>query len=176
MYFVDPVTGETYDEPAPGRVSMPPVPYLRTRYNYDTNVASNDSGLACTDPTRTQQQFREEVDINTIVRNFGVTGELPQMERIPLNADFYDLTDYQGALHALMQADEAFMTLPSGIRKRFDNDPAAFVAFASDPGNAAEIKAMGLGRPETPRHGPIEVKVVPDPTPDPKTSPSGFGD
>lgn len=146
-------------------------PFLRTRFNYDTNRASVASSLACSDPTRAQQNSKDECDINTIVRNFGVTGQLPNIDRLPLDADFYDLTDYQSALHALMEADDAFMQLPSDVRRRFQNDPAQFVAFASDESNREELKSMGLLAPETPRQAPIEVKVIPDPSEPVKTSP-----
>lgn len=154
-----------------GELTPPPVqlPFLRTRFNYDRNLASDESGLACTDPTRAQQQFAEECDINTIVRRFGVTGELPQTTRIPLNGDFAEVFDYQSALHKLMQAEEAFMELSSDVRKRFDNDPGKLVEFVSDPANADEVKRLGLGRPETPPPAPIEVRVIPDPSEPPKT-------
>lgn len=148
-------------------------PFLRTRFNYDTNRASVASSLACSDPTRAQQNSKDECDINTIVRNFGVTGQLPNIDRIPLEGDFHDVVDYQTALHALMQADETFMQLPSDVRKRFDNDPSKFVSFATDESNRDELKAMGLLRPETPLPAPIEVRVIPDPSDPSKTPPTG---
>lgn len=166
---VDPVTGELKFR------KMTDVPFIRTRYNYDRNLASRLSGLACSDENRAQQQFKEECDINEIVRRFGVTGQLPQIDRVPLEGDFQDVTTYQEALNALIEADATFMTLPSGIRKRFENDPAQFVAFVSDPANKEEWTKMGLGAPETPPPAPIMVKVIPDPSEAPKTPPAGSG-
>lgn len=157
---------ETTGELTPRPVSKP---FVRTRFNYDRNLAGNESGLACSDPTRAQQQFAEECDINTIVRRFGVTGELPQSRQIPMNGDFTEVVDYQTALHKLMEADAAFMELPSDVRKRFDNDPGKLVDFVSDPANKEEVRKLGLGRPETPLPGPIEVRVIPDPSEPPKT-------
>lgn len=146
-------------------------PFIRTRYNYDMELHSLQSGLHCSDPTRAQQQFADECDINTIVRKFGVTGQLPYDGRVPLDEDFYDLTSYQDALHALMEADQAFMTLSSDVRKRFDNDPAKFVQFVSDPANKDEWTKLGLTRPVEAPQAPIEVRVIPDPSDPLKTAP-----
>ena len=45
---------------------------------YDKHDAlSFSSGLACDDPSLTQQQFKEESDINNIVDRFMKTGHLP---------------------------------------------------------------------------------------------------
>ncbi|WP_445772243.1 hypothetical protein, partial [Rheinheimera sp.] len=47
--------------------------FIRTPYNYDTNLASEESALYCSDVSRTQQNAKEECDINTIVKRFNVT-------------------------------------------------------------------------------------------------------
>lgn len=141
--------------------------FLRTPYNYDMHEASRLSGLSCSDPTRTQQNFKEECDINTIVRNFGVTGEMPLTTATPLQGDFADAaTDYQSALNLILQADQSFMELPSDVRKRFNNDPGAFVEFASDPANRDEVEKMGLGRPKPAAPAPLAVRVIPDNPPE----------
>ena len=57
--------------------------FIRTPYNYDTDKISQNTGLDCGPETKTQQQFRDEVDINTIVERFGVTGELPPQMQFP---------------------------------------------------------------------------------------------
>src|SRR5262249_43129650 len=86
-----------------GRVhEMKTGPFLRNAFNYDTDEASWRGGLEC-DPLedRTQQQFKEECDINTIVRNFGVTGEMPQTTAAPMQGDFTEVTDYQSAMQLI---------------------------------------------------------------------------
>lgn len=148
------------------------VPFIRSAFNYDMSAASLESGLFCEDGTRTQQQFKEECDINTIVERFGVTGELPTGVSIPYMADFSEsVTDFQTALNMIKAADEAFMAYPASIRSQFENDPERFVAFVSDPANKDQVKAWGLARAEMPLPAPIEVRVIPNP-PDPtKTAP-----
>lgn len=125
----------------------PSVPFIRTPYNYDVDKASDDSGLVCPEPTLTQQHSKDECDINFIVQRFGVTGELPvdPHARKPTYGDFTGVSDYRGALDAVMAADEAFMALPAKIREQFDNDPALFVDFCSSNDPADRSLAMELG-------------------------------
>lgn len=118
--------------------------FLRTPYNYDTMEASDASALLCEDPSLAQQHARDECDINTIVRRFGLTGELPSNVRSPTYGDFADATDYHTALNAVIAADNAFMQLPADIRTRFNNDAGAFVDFVSDDSNRAEAEKLGL--------------------------------
>lgn len=118
--------------------------FLRTPYNYDTNEASDASGLSCPEPTLAQQHAREETDINTIVRRFGLTGELPNNVRVPRYGDFTAVSDYQTAMNMVMEANQAFMQLPADVRSRFNNDPGALVDFMSDDSNRAEAEKLGL--------------------------------
>lgn len=118
--------------------------FLRAPYNYDTNAASDESSLSCEDVSLTQQNQKEESDINTIVRRFGLTGELPSDVRMPQYGDFTGITDYRSALHAVKDADDAFMTMPAEVRNRFNNDPEKFVEFCLDPANLDEAKKLGL--------------------------------
>jgi len=121
--------------------------FLRTPYNYDVNEASDVSALVCEDPSLAQQHAKDECDINTIVRRFGLTGELPSNVRAPQYGDFTDAVDYHTALNAVRAADEAFMQLPADVRTRFNNDAGAFVDFVSDDANRAEAEKLGLVLP-----------------------------
>lgn len=118
--------------------------FLRTPYNYDTMQVSNDTGLSCPEPTLAQQHEKDECDINTIVRRFGLTGELPSGVRAPQYGDFTGATDYHTAMNAVISANNAFMQLPAEVRSRFNNDAGAFVDFCSDEKNRAEAKSLGL--------------------------------
>ncbi|WNK13888.1 MAG: internal scaffolding protein [Microvirus sp.] len=120
---------------------------LRSAFGYDQAAVSLETGLSCPpDEGRTQQQFAEEADINTIVRRFGLTGELPVSERSPLppSEAFYDVVDYHTAMLAIRRADEAFYDLPAEVRRRFANDPARLLGFLDDPANRAEATALGI--------------------------------
>ena len=118
---------------------------FRTGYNYDRDAASLESGVAL-DPegNRTQQQFRDECDINVIVKRFGLTGELPSNFRAPMQGDFSDIGDFQSAMEAVRNAEEAFMQMPAALRARFENDPGRLIDFLSDEKNRDEAVNLGL--------------------------------
>lgn len=120
------------------------VPFLRTPYNYDTIAASNESALACEEPTLTQQQFKDETDINNILRQFNVTGLLPESPLSPRYGDFTGIVDYQSALNAVIAAEDGFMTLPADIRASFGNDPEQLINFLDDPANKDQAIKLGL--------------------------------
>lgn len=118
--------------------------FLRTPYNYDTDKISNETGLDCGPTTRTQQQYKDEVDINTIVERFGITGEMPPVGNFPTEQDFTEAFDFQSSMNVIVQAKESFMTLPAKARARFNNDPQQFMEFIHDDENAAEAVKLGL--------------------------------
>lgn len=119
----------------------------RSALNYDRDYASASSALYCPEKTLAQQSQKEEADINTIVRRFGITGQLPQGVRVPSYGDFDGVSDYREALEAVESAKDSFMRMPAAVRARFDNDPGAFVDFCSDPGNLEELRRLGLAVP-----------------------------
>lgn len=118
--------------------------FVRDGYNYDRDEASRASGLKCEDESLTQQHMAEETDINVIVERFGLTGELPQNVRAPLNVDFEDVFDFRSALHQLRDAEAAFMQMPARVRARFENDAHQFVEFCSREENRKEMAELGL--------------------------------
>lgn len=118
--------------------------FIRTPYNYSMPDASLASGLSCPEPTLAQQQYKDETDINYIVKQYGVTGQLPVAIKAPVYGDFSTVVDYHTAQNAIRAAQESFMALPSEVRARFGNDPQALVEFCSDDANAAEMAELGL--------------------------------
>lgn len=118
-------------------------PFLKTPYNYDTDAASNESGLVCLEPTLTQQHFQDECDINYILNTFGVNA-LPVNPLEPRYGDFTNVVDYHSALNAVIAAEDGFMALPADIRTRFDNDPSKLIDFMENPANRSEAESLGL--------------------------------
>jgi phage internal scaffolding protein len=127
---------------------MKKVPFLRTPYNYDLDAASNESGLHCEDATLTQQHYKDECDINNILRQFNVTGLLPENTLSPRYGDFTGIGDYHTALNRVIAAEDEFMALPAQIRSRFDNDPANLINFLDNEENKQEAISLGLLNPE----------------------------
>lgn len=146
-------------------------PFLRTPYNYDTNQASDESGLECKDETRTKQSFKDEVNINTIVKRFGLTGQLPQNVRIPQYGDYTDILDYHTAMTVVVGAQREFAKLPANMRARFGHDPEEFVRFCLNEDNREELKKMGLIKATETPPAPPAAAPEPPPSPEPKTAP-----
>jgi len=122
---------------------------VKNPVTYDRDKNSSFSTFVFSKPSLAKQSFRDECDINNILRQFNVTGQLPSGSVQPQYGDFSGITDYQSALNAVMAAQDSFLQLPAKVRAKFDNDPALFVEFASDEANKDEMKALGLLRQET---------------------------
>ena len=138
---------------------MPLKPFLRTPFNYDMDLASNETGINCPpEEGRTQQQFAEEVDINTIVRRFGLTGHLPTNPAPPMEGDFTGIVDFHTAMNAVRRAQEGFEAFPAELRARFSNDPQRMLEFLADDTNKDEAVKLGLVNPPAP---PIDEPKAP---------------
>lgn len=134
-------------------------------FNYDTNGDGDASGLCCEDKSRALQSAAEECDINTIVRRFHLTGQLPENVRAPVFGDFDGVFDYQSAMNAVRAAQESFMAMPPEVRARFGNDPGELVAFCSDEANRSEAEKLGLLVPPLEAEGPQAPTGAPAPKP-----------
>ena len=121
---------------------------FRRQYGYDTAVASDEAAIPPDGhgESMTIQSQAEEADINVMMARFRITGTMPTSVRVPEYGDFSEITDYRGALHAVMDAQDNFMRLPAAVRARFDNDPQLMLEFVSDPANVPELVKMGLGK------------------------------
>jgi len=139
-------------------------PFLRTPYNYDTNAATNESALHCEDASLAQQHYKDETDINNILRQFNITGLLPQSPLSPRYGDFTGIGDYQSALNAVIAAEDGFMALPADLRTRFNNDPAQLIDFLSNDENRAEAEKLGLVDPKIEVSDPVKTEEAQLPT------------
>lgn len=118
--------------------------FIRSPFNYDGDVVSFKTGVDLSDsPSRTQQHFRDECDINVLVARFARTG-VPEAPEAPPLAVFDEVFDFQSAQQALIDANRAFMQLPSNLRARFQNDPGQFLAFVDDEANRDEAIRLRL--------------------------------
>lgn len=119
-----------------------------------------------------QQQFKDECDINNILRRYedtgSWTGDLRIPTRQPLSGDFTDIPDLMTAQAMLIEGREAFDALPARLRKRFDNNPIDLLQFLSDPANRDECIELGLLAPDeepVPEPKPRNLKVLPQDEP-----------
>ena len=82
----------------------------------------------------TQQSFKEECDINNIMRKHQA-GQAVKVSENYLNGRYADLPhpdDHIAALNQVIAAQQAFDAMPSSLRSRFHNDPGEFLAFMAD--------------------------------------------
>lgn len=120
---------------------------FKTRYQGRKSVPAKLVGKS-----RTHQSFKDECDINNIMKRFEKTGILPDLiKRNPRYGDFSDVPSYQEALNTVLLANEQFAALSARVRDRFNNDPQAFLAFVHDEKNSDEMIKLGLAsRQENP--------------------------
>lgn len=132
--------------------------------NYTGELLNEQTGEFYRPPSRTKQEFRDECDINNIIKAFKVTGIVTHLNAKAAQGAFLDLpadVDYQSALNSVIRAEEAFMALPSKVRDRFHNDPAAFLQFMENPANGDEMIALGIRPAKPPAAKPAEPAPAP---------------
>lgn len=111
----------------------------------------------------TVQDQKDVCDINKIMARYKKTGLVLQSTRPPMYGDFTSVPDYVDAMQTVRTAQEMFMALPSDLRKKFENDPAKFIAYMEDPANREESIKLGLRNPPKPAPEPVQVRVIPEP-------------
>lgn len=123
------------------------------------------TGELVKEPSMTKQSFKDECDINNIVKAFQVTGIIAHINEKAAQGAYIDLPsalDYQESLNIALAAQASFDTLPASVRSRFDNDPAQFLEFMADPQNQDEMITLGLAKDTRPTEvsqpvAPLEV-------------------
>lgn len=94
---------------------------------YDARALSDATAVRGRDEGLVQQQFANEVDINTIMKRFGINGSMPFGNAQGVYGDFSGIESYEDALRKIEEADRKFMSLPPDVRERFNNDPAELI-------------------------------------------------
>lgn len=129
-------------------------------------LVNHKTGEVYTPPSMTKQSFLKECDINNILKEYRVTGQIRHMSANAAAGAYQDLPepmDFQESIHTMQAADAAFSSLPSAVRKRFGNDPGEFLAFMADPANQDELIKMGLAKDTRPPAPPAPPEAPPAP-------------
>ena len=110
----------------------------------------------------TQQHFKEECDVINIIKRHDRNGIIEHVQRGQARyGDFSEVADYREALDLVRDAQQEFMSVPSDIRKKFDNDPGKFYEFVSNPDNKEELKQMGfIETPEVGKPSSVSTKAL----------------
>lgn len=108
----------------------------------------------------TEQSQAKHCDIHTIMKKYERTGILEHTNahqgtymEMPTQPDFHN------AQNIIATANSMFESVPSQIRKKFDNDPTRYIEFMQDAANYDEIVKMGLDASHLPT--PIKEEVAP---------------
>lgn len=117
--------------------------------------------ILCEDPTKTEAHHAIDLDLNNIIKRFGIKdGSLPPAIVFPPESfgDFTEQLDLRTAMDRTKDANDRFNLLPAKLRAQFGNDPGEMYRFVSDPKNADEAIKLGLLHKKTraPEHGSKE--------------------
>lgn len=112
--------------------------------------------------SRTKQSFADQCEINNIINKFQQTGAITHANKHQLHYGETDGTTFHEAMNIVCEAQEAFSELPSSLRSRFGNDPAAYLDFVSNEENKPEMAKLGLLTPEAEERA-LHVMKSPEP-------------
>lgn len=135
-----------------------------TRYNPPPQVSVKFSK-----PSLTQQQFRQECDINTIIASVDSAGvvnnPLWNGTRRPFYGDFSGIQDmdYLQAQNTFLDASARFMELPAKVRQQFNNNPAELLSYLQGNPPVEELAKLGFADiPEVESPAGSSPEVVPE--------------
>lgn len=105
-------------------------------------------GLSFKLPSMTQQHFKDECDINTIISRYENTGSYYEPGVVPTRKaafdDFSAVPDFMDAQNFIIEAGERFNELSSRVRRRFNNNPAELLEFLANSDNIDEAISLGI--------------------------------
>lgn len=124
------------------------------------------------DRSRTKQSFKEQSDLNSVMRKYRSTGSLEGNLnlRAAYYGDFTGVDDYLAHQVKVREADELFAALPSAIRDHVGNSAAELLRLVNDPARVDEMVQLGLLPAAQPPVPP--VPPVPPAAPAPPVAPS----
>jgi len=126
----------------------------------------------CGDVVRTKQSFRDECDINLIVKRHASDGLLAHLNpRLPKYGDFSASIELRDAMELVTEAQKGFAQIPAEVRAMCNNDPALFLNMVNDPNHIEALAEAGLPMAEgwepTPaeqEQAAVEVEKTQDPS------------
>lgn len=142
--------GEVLDEVTHEIIARAP-PFWKTPFNHDTDAEVHAGALICRDPSKTQQQFAKDADINSILAKFMQGGELP-LTGSPIYQDAEKEFDLQDAIVTRSDVEAAWELLPAAARNIL-KDPRTFMEYVDHcmkTGDLDPLREIGLALPKEP--------------------------
>ena len=138
---------------------------IHTQFSGRVRVQTENS-----DKSKTHQSFKDEVDVNQIVKRHRSSG-VPLPTKGLIYQDVYNLSDYRQALDNVKHIGEIFMSLPAASRAYFDHDPATFLDWTFE-NDADTVDSLVHGPPTQPEPAPAaEPAAAASAEPFPVTTP-----
>lgn len=130
-------------------------------------------GIVFTEPSMTQQHFKDETMIDNILQKYAETGFLtdPFTPKRPIQfGDFSDVKDFQTAQNAIALATEYFESLPASVRASFNNSPQEFLNALNDPEQRSKLEELGFVASEESEAPESTPQQTPSADPEPSVS------
>jgi len=122
---------------------------FQSAYSEKVNPVTKDF-----EKSKAKQSELANADINKIVKRHTqeeLVADLNKLEGAYGQVTSENLMDAYKKIEA---AEQAFMEVPSDIRKKFNQDAGAFIDFATNPDNLQQMAEWGLGRVPVPEDPP----------------------
>lgn len=91
-----------------------------------------------------KQEFKDDADINSIMRKFQKTGTIDHSAQYALEYGIATPHTLHEAMNIVTRAESMFAELPSSLRKKFEHSAAKFLDFVQDEANYEEARELGL--------------------------------
>lgn len=115
-------------------------PQVRNRFSKIKRVP-----LMFPETGKTKPEFKDSCDVKKIIDRYHRTGQVPLNTKNPIYGDFSKVQDYQQAMNTVILAQEQFESLPSQIRKKFNNNPEEFLNYMEENDGNMEKLALETG-------------------------------
>ena len=120
---------------------------FNTAYNPKLLKPRRPIKTANKEPTMTKQALVENANINKLIKKHGVSHVVQNMTNLEVLYGEINSQDLAQAMQMNIDANAAFMELPSDFRKRFGNDAGACIDYMTNPDNLAEMQKLGFAPP-----------------------------
>ncbi len=122
---------------------------------------------------RTKQSFKDETDVNAIIKKHTRMGTLSHLEQWGGSYGDWSDFDFQTAQNQIANANSMFEQLPAAVKNKFANSPEKFLEYVNDPDNRDELhtKLPELAAPRSKALPTNKDTIDPGPAPEPAEEP-----
>lgn len=124
-------------------------------------------------PSKTNPNYKDEVDVNHIMDRFLKTGQLTHVNQTQLQylgEDFQQLPDLQSSLHHIKNMEHVYQNLNKKFKNRFKS-LQEFLEFAERPENQDELEKIMAPQTTTNKTTTNKEPEKTTPTPTPQITP-----